>query len=74
MLWWTVHREAHHPKRNPKKKEFLELTQLIDKNHTLIIKKTWKNLKDISLVGATILQWSRAASAQQTHEMDGGQS
>jgi len=26
-------------KKNPKKKEFLDLTQLIDKNHHLTIKK-----------------------------------
>jgi len=37
--------EAHHQKKHPKMKEFLELPQLIDINHTLIIKKllkTWK--------------------------------
>jgi hypothetical protein len=34
--------EAHHQEKNPKNKEFLELTKFIDKNHTLIIKKLFK--------------------------------
>jgi Ca2+-binding EF-hand superfamily protein len=34
--------EAHHQKTNPRKERIFRALQLIDKNHTLIIKKLLK--------------------------------